>query len=60
MHDIIHELIATRKFYKVIIQNGFQLNLRILDCDEEKIFAEDPNGHKKLIYKHAISTIELD
>ena len=35
------------------------MGVRILDCDDEKLLVQDKKGQKKLVYIHAVSTINL-
>lgn len=53
----IQQLFANHTKVRVYITNGFQLVGVIDDQDENAIILES-GGKRKLIYKHAISTIE--
>lgn len=53
------ELIELNKEHRIFFVNGYQETFRILDFDCEKMLVQDQKGHKKLIYFHAVSTINL-
>ena len=53
----IDECINARKEVKVYVTNGFQLTGVIMHDFEDYIVIKSC-GKKKLVYKHAISTIE--
>lgn len=53
----IEEVIATRANVVVYTLNGFQMRGNIFaDCENYIVILS--NGKKKMVYKHAISTIE--
>lgn len=53
----IEGLINDRTYVKVFIVNGYQLRGRIIDQSDKAIILK-ADKTEKLIYKHAISTIE--
>lgn len=59
MKPTIQELIEKGKEYRIFFVNGYQDTFRILDCDDEKMLVQDKKGKKKLVYFHAVSTINL-
>lgn len=59
MKPTIQELIEKGKEHRIFFVNGYQETFRILDCDDEKLLVQDQKGNKKLVYFHAVSTINL-
>ena len=53
----IETCIINRKNVNIITTNGFQMMCKILEEGEDNIVVLC-GGRKKMIYKHAISTIE--
>lgn len=53
----LKQLFANHTLVTVIVTNGFQLKGYIDDMDDKAIILESKNK-RRLIYKHAISTIE--
>ena len=56
--NFINQLINGRTTVKVIVTNGFQLRGRIVDQSDKAIIIRRGDKVERLIYKHAISTIE--
>lgn len=55
--NYIEEAVATRANAVVYTMNGFQMRGTIVaDCENYIVILS--NGKKKMVYKHAISTIE--
>ena len=59
MNPNIQDLIEKGKEHRIFFVNGYQETFRILDCDDEKMLVQDQKGNKKLVYFHAVSTINL-
>ena len=57
-HTFLKSLIDSRTHVRVIVTNGFQMTGRILDQDDRAILIREDGGVEKMVYKHAISTIE--
>ena len=47
-----------KKLFKIFFLNGFQMEARIIEHDEQTIKVQGEKSKIQLIYKHAISTIE--
>jgi len=59
IQDTILEHLKTRnELVKIFLMKGFQIQGKILDFDTFVIFLES-DGKKQLIYKHAVSTIQM-
>ena len=56
--NILQYLKDERESVKIFLMKGFQIQGTILDFDTFVILLES-EGKKQLIYKHAISTIQL-
>lgn len=56
-HTFLRNLIDRKVHVRVIITNGFQMTGEILENDDKAIIIREDGGAKKLVYKHAISTI---
>lgn len=56
--NILQYLKDERESVKIFLMKGFQIQGTILDFDTFVIVLES-EGKKQLIYKHAISTIQL-
>lgn len=50
--------VGDRRKVKIYVTNGFQINAEIVDFDDVCIVVKE-DGKEKLIYKSAISTIDL-
>ena len=59
MNPNIQDLIEKGKEHRIFFVNGYQETATILDCDDEKMLVKDQKGQKKLVYFHAVSTINL-
>lgn len=55
--NYINQLINSRANARVITINGFQIHGRIVDQNAEAVIIK-ANKVEKLVFKHAISTIE--
>lgn len=53
----INKCVESGRTVKIIMVNGFQMSCKILSCDNECILVTC-DGMKKLVFKHAVSTIE--
>lgn len=56
---LLHDARKTQKHITVYLVNGFQLRGTISSFDDVCIELVDEEGNRKLVYKHAISTINL-
>lgn len=59
MNPNIQDLIEKGKEHRIFFVNGYQETFTILNCDDEKMLVKDQKGQKKLVYFHAVSTINL-
>lgn len=59
MNPNIQDLIEKGKEHRIFFVNGYQETFTILDLDTEKMLVKDQKGKKKLVYFHAVSTINL-
>ena len=59
MKPNIQDLIEKGNKHRIFFVNGYQDTFRILDFDDEKLLVQDKKGQKKLVYFHAVSTINL-
>lgn len=59
MKAYICEMIEEGKEHRIFFVNGYQETFTILDLDTEKMLVKDQKGQKKLVYFHAVSTINL-
>lgn len=57
-HTFLKSLIDSKAHVRVIVTNGFQMTGRILDQDDRAILIREDGGVEKMVYKHAISTVE--
>lgn len=57
-HTFIGDLIRGKAHVRVIVTNGYQMTGRILDHSDRAILIREDGGVEKMVYKHAISTIE--
>lgn len=55
--DYIDECVKSNLPVKVIMLNGFQMDCRIIENGDVYVIVK-ANHDEKLVYKHAISTIE--
>jgi len=56
--NILQYLKDKREIVKIFLMKGFQIQGTILDFDTFVVLLES-EGKKQLIYKHAVSTIQL-
>ena len=56
---VLHDCRKRQVVIKIYLVNGYQLTGTISAFDEKCIEFVDENGYRKLLYKHAISTIEF-
>ncbi|HAE40699.1 MAG TPA: RNA chaperone Hfq [Candidatus Riflebacteria bacterium] len=56
--NILQYLKDKREVIKIFLMKGFQIQGTILDFDTFVVLLES-EGKKQLIYKHAVSTIQL-
>ena len=56
---LLHDCRKTQKQVTIFLVNGYQLRGTISAFDESCIELVDEEYNRKLIYKHAISTINL-
>jgi len=56
--NILQYLKDKREVVKIFLMKGFQIQGTILDFDTFVVLLES-EGKKQLIYKHAVSTIQL-
>lgn len=55
------EIRKTKKEVTIFLRNGFQMKGTIIDSDNDTILFEPRyGGHYQMIYKHAISTIQVN
>ena len=59
MNENLFNMIDLGKEHRIFFVNGYQETFTILDCDDEKMLVKDQKGNKKLVYFHAVSTINL-
>ena len=59
MNPNIQDLIEKGKEHRIFFVNGYQETFKILDRDDTKMLVQDQKGCKKLVYFHAVSTINL-
>lgn len=59
MKPNIQDLIEKGKEHRIFFVNGYQETATILDHDDTKMLVKDKKGQKKLVYFHAVSTINL-
>lgn len=57
-HTFLRNLIDCKSHVRLITVNGFQMTGRIKDQDDRAVLIKEDGGVEKLVYKHAISTIE--
>ncbi len=56
--NILQQLKKTDEQIKIFLMKGFQIQGTVIDFDTFVILLES-EGKKQLIYKHAISTVQL-
>ncbi|MCK9457274.1 MAG: RNA-binding protein Hfq [bacterium ADurb.Bin157] len=56
--NVLQYLKSEREIIKIFLMKGFQIQGTVIDFDTFVILLES-EGKKQLIYKHAISTIQL-
>lgn len=56
--NVLQYLKSEREIIKIFLMKGFQIQGTVIDFDTFIILLES-EGKKQLIYKHAISTIQL-
>ena len=59
MNTNLFDLIQLGKEHRIFFVNGYQETFIILDRDDTKMLVKDQKGNKKLVYFHAVSTINL-
>lgn len=60
MEDVtLNTLIETGTEVRLIFVNGYQETVRIRDYGAETLLVEDQKEQKKLVYIHAVSTINM-
>jgi sRNA-binding regulator protein Hfq len=59
MNNKLFDMIQYGKEYRIFFVNGYQETATILDRDDTKMLVKDQKGQKKLVYFHAVSTINL-
>ena len=59
MNENLFNMIALGKEHRIFFVNGYQETFTILDRDDTKMLVKDQKGQKKLVYFHAVSTINL-
>ena len=59
MNENLFNMIVLGKEHRIFFVNGYQETFTILDRDDTKMLVKDQKGQKKLIYFHAVSTINL-
>ena len=59
MHENLFNMIDLGKEHRIFFVNGYQETFTILDRDDTKMLVQDQKGNKKLVYFHAVSTINL-
>ena len=55
----LNTLIETGAEVRLIFVNGYQETVRVLDYGAETLLVEDQKGARKLVYIHAVSTINM-
>ena len=55
----LNTLIETGAVVRLIFVNGYQETVRIRDYGAETLLVEDQKEQKKLVYIHAVSTINM-
>ena len=59
MNANLFNMIDFGKEHRIFFVNGYQETATILDRDDSKMLVKDQKGNKKLVYFHAVSTINL-
>lgn len=55
----LNTLIETGAEVRLIFVNGYQEAVRVLDFGAETLLVQDRDGQRKLVYIHAVSTINM-
>ena len=55
----LNTLIESGAEVRLIFVNGYQEAVRLLDFGAETLLVQDKNGQQKLVYIHAVSTINM-
>lgn len=55
----INTMVETGAEVRLIFVNGYQETVRIIDAGAETLLVEDQKGQRKLVYIHAVSTINM-
>lgn len=55
----ISTMVETGAEVRLIFVNGYQETVRIIDAGAETLLVEDQKGQRKLVYIHAVSTINM-
>ena len=55
----LNTLIETGAEVRLIFVNGYQEAVRVLDYGAETLLVQDTEGQRKLVYIHAVSTINM-
>lgn len=54
----LSEAVEEMKVVKIIFVNGYQMNCTVTDFSDQVLIVHE-GGKEKMIYRHAVSTIEL-
>lgn len=55
----INNLMESGETVQLIFVNGYQETVRVLDFGAETLLVQDKAGRKKMVYIHAVSTIDM-
>lgn len=55
----LNTLTETGAEVRLIFVNGYQEAVRVLDVGAETLLVQDRDGQRKLVYIHAVSTINM-
>jgi len=55
----LNTLTETGAEVRLIFVNGYQEAVRVLDFGAETLLVQDRDGQRKLVYIHAVSTINM-
>ncbi len=56
---VLNDVIGKAKLVTIFLMNGFQLKGIIVSSDDKVIMLESVDGRRLMVYKHAISTLEI-
>ena len=56
---VLSELEKSGKKTHIYTTNGFRVNGKIVASDQYTVLMEDDSGEQNLVYKHAISTVNI-